>query len=445
MGTPLPEPHYTTDESKWSVDLRVSLSLELMNRDDHDHYARHLIGTKLRPWDEDSSHQCFDTKRDFKKDGVRLSDSVAARGGGLSIQEGCDIDCAYTGSSARDSEPPCVRKSSFSMENVAVRMSNTFDISGNTKFTSVVPVPYADWFAFGFNEELEWPKTADALAAAYISNCGFMKRNQMVLDLQKNGVSVFSYGNCVHNRDESQEPKRAKANQRGARKINNLKRFKFSLAFENSETEDYITEKFFGSLVAGTIPVVIGAPNARFFAPDRHSFIHSNDFSDASELASYLKYLDQNDTAYLEYMRWKKEGYSDDFKALVDTTTTHSLCRRCIMVGDQTHRFKTPDPNHLYKVEGSGSGSKIVFVRERGNFYYEQLILTGSAVSMEGLLRGILENIDEKPKNRYRANDPPKKPLRVYTIYTVGYRDVVKTDDQVLGLQDNAKLEFVFV
>eukprot|EP00954_Amorphochlora_amoebiformis_P023373 1359591-Amorphochlora_amoeboformis.AAC.1 len=42
----------------------------------------------------------------------------------------------------------------------------------------------------------------------------------------------------------------AKNNQRGARKINNLKRFKFSLAFENSETPDYITEKFFGSLVA---------------------------------------------------------------------------------------------------------------------------------------------------------------------------------------------------
>lgn len=30
-----------------------------------------------------------------------------------------------------------------------------------------------------------------------------------------------------------------------------LKRYKFSLAFENSNEEDYVTEKFFQSLVAG--------------------------------------------------------------------------------------------------------------------------------------------------------------------------------------------------
>jgi len=345
----------------------------------------------------------------------------------------------------QDSEPPCERKASFSMENVPVRNTNSFDISGNTKFTSVVPVPYADWFAFGFNEPLEWPKTAGALAAAYISNCGFQKRNQMVKDLQTFGVSVFSYGNCVHNREESQEPKVAKSNQRGARKINNLKRFKFSLSFENSETDDYITEKFFGSLVAGTIPVVIGAPNTKFFAPAEKSFIHSNDFRNAEELAKYLLYLNKNDTAYLEYLEWKKEGYSDDFKALVDTTATHSLCRRCIMVGDQTHRFKKPEPLYSHTVTGSGTSSKTVYVRERGSFYYHELQLKGNAVSMEGVLRGILENIPERKKNRYRMNDPPRKPQRVYTLYTVGQRNIVVDDDDIVSLEDGAKLEFIFV
>lgn len=34
-------------------------------------------------------------------------------------------------------------------------------------------------------------------------------------------------------------------------KVDTLKRYKFSLAFENSDEEDYVTEKYFQSLVAG--------------------------------------------------------------------------------------------------------------------------------------------------------------------------------------------------
>lgn len=36
-------------------------------------------------------------------------------------------------------------------------------------------------------------------------------------------------------------------------KVETLKRYKFSLAFENSNEEDYVTEKFFQSLVAGVL------------------------------------------------------------------------------------------------------------------------------------------------------------------------------------------------
>lgn len=36
-------------------------------------------------------------------------------------------------------------------------------------------------------------------------------------------------------------------------KVEALKKYKFSLAFENSNEEDYVTEKFFQSLVAGVL------------------------------------------------------------------------------------------------------------------------------------------------------------------------------------------------
>jgi glycoprotein 3-alpha-L-fucosyltransferase len=39
----------------------------------------------------------------------------------------------------------------------------------------------------------------------------------------------------------------------GVDKLEALQKYKFSLAFENSNVEDYVTEKFFQALVAGTV------------------------------------------------------------------------------------------------------------------------------------------------------------------------------------------------
>ena len=120
----------------------------------------------------------------------------------------------------------------------------------------------------------------------------------MVRDLQKYGVTVDSYGRCEHNKEEERN-----LGGRERTKIDLLSTHKFSLAFENSETNDYISEKYFGTLVSGSIPVYIGAPNIKFFAPDAgnadvggpskpwktHSIIYAGDFDfDAQKLANYL-------------------------------------------------------------------------------------------------------------------------------------------------------------
>lgn len=44
----------------------------------------------------------------------------------------------------------------------------------------------------------------------------------------------------------------------GRQKTKLLRSYRFSLAFENSETPDYITEKFFDALMAGAVPVYLG-------------------------------------------------------------------------------------------------------------------------------------------------------------------------------------------
>jgi hypothetical protein len=86
-------------------------------------------------------------------------------------------------------------------------------------------------------------KSDDALATAYISNCNAQSgRDAVVMDLQKFGVKVLSYGRCNRN-SERNEPK-----------VQNMAKYKFHLAFENSKTDDYVTEKYFQCIESGTVP-----------------------------------------------------------------------------------------------------------------------------------------------------------------------------------------------
>ncbi|PWA77006.1 fucosyltransferase 11 [Artemisia annua] len=101
------------------------------------------------------------------------------------------------------------------------------------------------------------------LAAAFISNCATRNfRLQALEGFEKTNVKIDSYGGCHRNRNGN------------VNKVEALKRYKFSLAFENLDEEDYVTEKFFQSLVVGTIPVVVGPPNIQDFAPAPGSILH---------------------------------------------------------------------------------------------------------------------------------------------------------------------------
>ncbi|NXA40485.1 FUT7 fucosyltransferase, partial [Eudromia elegans] len=86
-------------------------------------------------------------------------------------------------------------------------------------------------------------------------------------------------------------------------------RSRFYLAFENSIHRDYITEKVWrNSLLAGTVPVVLGPPRANYeqFVP-ADSFIHVDDFESLAELATFLKTM--NASRYRQFFAWQ-QSYS---------------------------------------------------------------------------------------------------------------------------------------
>ncbi|XP_060676921.1 4-galactosyl-N-acetylglucosaminide 3-alpha-L-fucosyltransferase 9-like [Hemiscyllium ocellatum] len=89
--------------------------------------------------------------------------------------------------------------------------------------------------------------------------------------------------------------------------IPTISKCKFYLSFENSIHEDYITEKLFNALLAGTVPVVLGPSRKNYenYIP-ADSFIHVDDFTSAQELAAYLNMVNNNEDLYMNYFKWRK-------------------------------------------------------------------------------------------------------------------------------------------
>jgi len=80
--------------------------------------------------------------------------------------------------------------------------------------------------------------------------------------------------------------------------------YKFFLAFENTITEGYVTEKLFRTLQMGTVPVYYGAPDM-FNITKNPCFINARNFKSPKALANYLIYLDENPHEYNKYLKWK--------------------------------------------------------------------------------------------------------------------------------------------
>lgn len=171
--------------------------------------------------------------------------------------------------------------------------------------------------------------------AAFVSNCknaGASGRAQYLKELMKY-IDVHSYGGCLNNRQEPSYPKDPKwpqVAQKRARKIKVLSNYKFYLAFENYQVEDYVSEKVFESLIAGALPVYRGAPEIAAFMPANDSFIDANNLT-PRELANKLENLKANEAEYNKYFDFKKRPMSSHFQeiALMSYTHPNVLCRMC--------------------------------------------------------------------------------------------------------------------
>ncbi len=123
-----------------------------------------------------------------------------------------------------------------------------------------------------------------------------------------------------------------------ADKIDFARGYKFSIAFENSSSRGYTTEKIMEAFASATVPIYWGNPDiAKEFNPD--SFINCHDFNSFDSVVEYVKKVDADDGLYLSMA--KAPIIKDD-----------SLAKKCLepdYLSDYLYRICSQEPTEAIR------------------------------------------------------------------------------------------------
>ena len=100
-------------------------------------------------------------------------------------------------------------------------------------------------------------------------------------------------------------------------------------------------------MIAGSVPVYRGCSSIVRFMPSPSSFINANNMT-ASALGALLNYLAGNETAYNEYLAFKRSPLSEGFSNVTLMSYAHPavLCRLCDFAYEQRMQ-STPQQGEL--------------------------------------------------------------------------------------------------
>lgn len=209
-----------------------------------------------------------------------------------------------------------------------------FDLAMSYRRDSDVPAPYYYPELADTLLTTAKPKGEDNLLAMFISaQWDRSGRRRYLAELMAH-LEVHSFGRLWRNKIIS--------NDRGSEtKLEIISEYKFTIAFENAIARDYVTEKFYEPLIAGSVPIYRGAPNIEEFAPADHCYINAAKFKNPQELAGFLLALEEDDTAYQDYLAWKEKPLRPGFLKMLDDVREPHLVRLCKAVGEEKARQRS--------------------------------------------------------------------------------------------------------
>lgn len=135
-------------------------------------------------------------------------------------------------------------------------------------------------------------------------------------------VAIDSYGKLCNNKNIKDDKGRET-------KLALYSKYKFVIAFENAVCNDYVTEKFYDPLLAGSVPVYFGAPNINEYIPGNKCYVDVRAYKSPQELAVYLNFCMNNDIEYMKYHAWRYKPFIADFSKKMEVQETSPFVRLC--------------------------------------------------------------------------------------------------------------------
>ncbi|CAG8658937.1 13504_t:CDS:2, partial [Gigaspora rosea] len=179
-------------------------------------------------------------------------------------------------------------------------------------------------------------KNLDVLVAYMASNCDSQNNRDDYVKKLMQHITVHSFGQCLHNQEVPDDIRDKYGLEKGDAaywkkymyelKRDVLMRYKFVLAFENSNCEGYVTEKVYDPLLIDAIPIYMGATDIDDYVPP-HSIIKVTDFKNVEDLANYINEVANNQTLYDSYFEWKKDKTYKSFCKICRQSEESIFCR----------------------------------------------------------------------------------------------------------------------
>ncbi|KAA0197671.1 hypothetical protein HAZT_HAZT003796 [Hyalella azteca] len=214
-------------------------------------------------------------------------------------------------------------------------MTYRMDSSVPTPYGRTVPLP-KDEYIYTIDDYYKLKQKNISLMG---SNCGGSnERYTYLTELQKH-IEIDVYGGCGP----------LKCEGHFYTNCDKLDDYKFYLAFENSNCDDYVTEKvWWNALNKSAVPVVMGAPkhNYQKLLPP-NSFIHVDDFKGPEHLAQHLQYLLDHPAEYQKYHYWRRRYRVLNEHGFFQSPVYH-MCRLCEALNYNNKTDQRADLEHFF-------------------------------------------------------------------------------------------------
>lgn len=170
------------------------------------------------------------------------------------------------------------------------------------------------------------PKSRDV--CMFISSPVNQSRRQEYLLALMEHLPIDSYGrwqrNCTLPDDDGYRCK-----------LELMKSYRFTIAFENATGTDYVTEKFYEPLLSGSVPIYLGAPNIHTFSPSPTAFIDVRNYPDPALLAETIRAYCRDEQKYAGLFAWKQQPINPVFSRLLRQQERHPFLRLLDVLRDR--------------------------------------------------------------------------------------------------------------